>query len=102
VGVEVGVGVEAVQAARRDDPVDAPARFENLFDAGRGAPVTDLIGDEARAVEVAQAVARAEPQKALGVTHEVVDETAAEAVGRSVDSDGQAFGARGGGREQTE
>src|SRR5215831_9666808 len=86
-----GVGLESISSTGGGNQVGAIASFINSFDARRRVLIADAIGDKARAVEPAQAIAGAEPHKTTRIAHQIIDEAAAQTISGGVDFYRQAF-----------
>ena len=86
--------IEPRQPTVRAYPVHARARLDEAVDRHRGQTLAFAVVDEAMAVEPAEPVDRAEPQKTARVLYDAEDAVVAETIRRGIRARRQAFSER--------
>src|SRR5215471_15416671 len=69
-----GVGLESIRSTCGSNQISAIASLINSLNTRRRVLIADAIGDKARSIEPAQAIAGAEPHETTRVAHQIIDE----------------------------
>ena len=88
----IGIGSQPGQPTRRGDPVHARSGLDDLFDLRMRQSVLGPVVDEPAAIEPAQTIGRAEPEKTPRISKDAADAIVGESIGRVVGVEGQALG----------